>query len=124
MSEPVRTASLAFFVRLPQYSRPVSHDRTNRLYQWLSQRASFFRPDASGYGTSRTVRTEVTVQREGITLLVGDAAAASIPARFAETSWLRRRRNRHGFVFTKVRFRRDLFRLIGLRHEFRMRARP
>jgi hypothetical protein len=53
----------------------VSRDRTNRLYQWLSQRASFFRPDTSGRGTSRTVRTEVTVQRERITLLVGDAAA-------------------------------------------------
>jgi hypothetical protein len=43
------------------------------LYQWLSQRASFFRFDASGRGTSRTVRTEVTVQR-GMTLLVGGAA--------------------------------------------------
>ncbi len=49
---------------------------TNRLYQWLSRRASFFRSDMSGHGTSRTVRTEVTVQREGITLLMGDAAAA------------------------------------------------
>jgi hypothetical protein len=49
---------------------------TNRLYQWLRRRASFFRSDSSGRGTSRTVRTEVTVQREGITLLVGDAAAA------------------------------------------------
>jgi hypothetical protein len=46
-----------------------------RLYQWLSQRASFFRSDASGRGTTHTVRTEVTVQREGITLLVGGAAA-------------------------------------------------
>jgi hypothetical protein len=49
--------------------------RTKRLYQWLSQRASFFRSDASGRGTTRTVRTEVTVQREGMTLLVGDATA-------------------------------------------------
>jgi hypothetical protein len=49
--------------------------RTKRLYQWLSQRASFFRSHASGHGTTRTVRTEVTVQREGMTLLVGDAAA-------------------------------------------------
>jgi hypothetical protein len=45
------------------------------LYQWLSARASFFRSDTHGRGTSRTVRTEVTVQREGMTLLVGDAAA-------------------------------------------------
>jgi hypothetical protein len=50
-------------------------DRTHRLYQWLSRRASFFRSDAAGRGTSRTVRTEVTVERQGMTLLVGDAAA-------------------------------------------------
>jgi len=49
--------------------------RTKRLYQWLSQRASFFRFDTSGRGTTRTVRTEVTVQREGMTLLVDDATA-------------------------------------------------
>jgi hypothetical protein len=46
------------------------------LYQWLSARASFFRLDKSGRGTSRTVRTEVTVQREGMTVLIGDPAAA------------------------------------------------
>ena len=50
--------------------------RTKRLYQRLSQWASFFRSDTSGRGTTRTVRTEVTVQREGMTLLVSDAAAA------------------------------------------------
>jgi hypothetical protein len=42
------------------------------LYQWLSERASFFRFDGSGHSTSRTVRTEVTVQ-QGMTLLVGGA---------------------------------------------------
>jgi len=47
----------------------------NRLYQWLSGRTSFFRSDASDRGTSRTVRTEVTVERQGMTLLVGGAAA-------------------------------------------------
>ncbi len=47
----------------------------NRLYQWLSERASSFRSDSSGGGTSRTVRTEVTVERQGMTLLVGGAAA-------------------------------------------------
>jgi len=46
-----------------------------RIYQWLSERASFFRYDAVGPGTSSTVRTEVTVRREGLTLLVGGAAA-------------------------------------------------
>jgi hypothetical protein len=47
----------------------------NRLYQWLSGRASFFRSDTSGRGTSRTVRTEVTVERQGMTLVVAGAAA-------------------------------------------------
>jgi hypothetical protein len=48
----------------------------NRLYQWLSGRASFFRSDTSGRGASRTVRTEVTVERQGMTLLAGGMAAA------------------------------------------------
>jgi hypothetical protein len=47
----------------------------NRLYQWLSERASFFHSERSGGGASHTIRTEVTVQWEGITLLVGGAAA-------------------------------------------------
>ena len=47
-----------------------------RLYQWLSERASFFCYDAVGQGASSTVRTETTVRREGITLLVGSAAAS------------------------------------------------
>jgi hypothetical protein len=47
----------------------------NRLYQWLCERASFFRSETSDQGTSRTVRTEVTVEREAITLTVGGAAA-------------------------------------------------
>jgi hypothetical protein len=46
----------------------------NRLYQWLSARASFFRSNSPSRGSSRTVRTEVTVEREGLTLLVGNAA--------------------------------------------------
>jgi hypothetical protein len=52
-----------------------SEGRATRIYQWLSSRASFFRSEASGQGASRTVRTEVTVEREGIALLVGGAAA-------------------------------------------------
>jgi hypothetical protein len=53
----------------------------NRLYQWLSRRASSFRSDTSGRGASRivqtvrTVRTEVTVEQRGITLLVDGAVA-------------------------------------------------
>jgi hypothetical protein len=52
----------------------MEEDCTNRLYQWLTQWASFFRSDTGG--TTRTIRTEVTVQREGMTLLAGDAAAS------------------------------------------------
>jgi hypothetical protein len=52
-----------------------NEDRMKGLYQWLIERASFFRSDVSSRGTSRTVRTEVTVQREGMTLLVGGVAA-------------------------------------------------
>ena len=46
-----------------------------RLYQWFSGRASFFRSGTPSHGATRTVRTEVTVQREGMTLLVGGVAA-------------------------------------------------
>ena len=48
------------------------------LYQWISERASFFRSDISAQGTTttRTICTEVTVQREGMTLLVAGTAAA------------------------------------------------
>ena len=47
----------------------------NRFYQWLSGRASFFRTNTSGRGTGRTVRTEVTVERQSTTMLVGGATA-------------------------------------------------
>jgi hypothetical protein len=50
-------------------------NRTKRLYQWLSKRASFFRSDRSARGTRRTVRTEVTVERQGVTVLLGNPAA-------------------------------------------------
>jgi len=46
-----------------------------RLYQWFRERASFFGSGTSSQGTTCTVRTEVTVQREGMTLLVGGVAA-------------------------------------------------
>ena len=61
-------------------SRPVNREnRTKRLYQWLTQRTSFFRFAASGPGTSRTVRTEVTFERESITLLVNGPALNLCP---------------------------------------------
>ena len=49
-----------------------------RLYQWLSERASFFRYEGVGHGTSSTVRTETTVRREGVTLLAGSAATLGL----------------------------------------------
>jgi hypothetical protein len=49
-----------------------------RLYQWFNERASFFRSDMSSHSTSRTVCTEVTVRQEGITVLLGDVAAAGL----------------------------------------------
>ena len=56
-------------------SRPVNRENsTKRLYQWLTQRASFFHFAASGRGTSRTVRTEVTLERESVTLSVNGPA--------------------------------------------------
>ena len=48
-----------------------------RLYQSLSELASFFRTEASGGGISRTVCTEVTVRREGMTLQIDSAATAA-----------------------------------------------
>ncbi len=47
----------------------------HRLYQWLSERTSIFQSGASVHDTSRTVRTEVTVERQGVTLIVGGTAA-------------------------------------------------
>jgi hypothetical protein len=52
-----------------------SEGRVNRLYQWLSGRASFFRIGTSSRGTGRTIRTEVTVERQGMTLVLIGAAA-------------------------------------------------
>ena len=43
-----------------------------RLYQWFTERASFSASDAVANRMSRTVQTEVTVQREAMTLLVGE----------------------------------------------------
>jgi hypothetical protein len=45
-----------------------------RLYQWLSGRASFFHSGTLG-GFSRTIGTEVTVERQAMTLLVSRLAA-------------------------------------------------
>jgi hypothetical protein len=62
-------------VRLPQHSLAVQEAGTKRLYQWLSQRASSFRSDTTVNTVSRRVHTKVTVQREAVTLVVGDAGS-------------------------------------------------
>jgi hypothetical protein len=41
-----------------------------RLYQWFSERASLFLSDTGDRGQNRTLRTEVTTQREATTLMV------------------------------------------------------
>lgn len=41
----------------------------NRLYQWFSRRASLSHSEKSGGGARRTIRTEVTVERESTTFL-------------------------------------------------------
>ena len=52
-------------------------DRTKGLYQWLFGWASFFRSGTSHHSASRTVRTEVTVERrQGIAVLTSDAAGS------------------------------------------------
>jgi hypothetical protein len=53
----------------------VNSDRASRIYQWLYSRASFFRSEPSGHATSRTVRTEVTIEQKATTLLVGSTSA-------------------------------------------------
>jgi hypothetical protein len=47
-----------------------------RLYQWLSGRASILRSYTEHRGAGRVVRTETTLERQKTTLLVGTAAAA------------------------------------------------
>jgi len=58
-------------VRLRQHSQPEQRGRVERIYQWLSERARSFRSRTSDRGTSRTIRTEVTVEQKGMTLVVG-----------------------------------------------------
>jgi hypothetical protein len=77
-SEAVRScqkSSLAFLSDFGNIGGLEGRGGMKQLYQWLFGRASFFRSDASSRGTSRTVRTEVTVERQGVTVLVGGAAA-------------------------------------------------
>lgn len=88
------------------------------LYQWFSDRASFFRSDFVGRGTSRTVRTEVTVQREAMTLMVSEAPAASAAARSVDRRSLRHRFGQQDFVLRRLRLRGNRFRAMVFPHEF------
>jgi uncharacterized protein with PIN domain len=63
---------------MPQNPRPVRGPSTKALYQWLFRRASFFRSPTE-QGVSRTVRTEVIVERRGMTVLVGGADFEACP---------------------------------------------
>jgi len=60
----------------PNIRGQYRENRTKGLYQWLTHRASFFRSVSSESTASRTVRTEVTVERHGTTVVMGGAAAA------------------------------------------------
>jgi len=74
LSGPVRRRHWPFLCECRNI-RGVNSDRATRIYQWLASRASFFRSEPSGLGTSRTVRTQVTVEQQATTLLVGSASA-------------------------------------------------
>jgi hypothetical protein len=72
------------------------------MYQWLSERASFFRFGKSGRGASHNVCTGVTVERESITLLVSGPSAifdvcplcgTKLAPEQVEPSGLRRQKN-------------------------------
>ena len=47
-----------------------------KLYQWLSRRARYFREEGGKGAPNRTVRTEVVVERSRATLLLGDLTTA------------------------------------------------
>jgi hypothetical protein len=76
LSEAVRTRHWPFLDECRNIRGQHREKRTKGLYQWLARRSSFFRSDTSVNTAGRTVRTEVTVERQGTTVLVGNAAAA------------------------------------------------
>ncbi len=73
----MRTNDWPFFRGCRKIRGELRGDSTKRLYQWLSQRASSFRSERyTGNQASRTVRTEVTVERQGTTVILGDMGMA------------------------------------------------
>jgi len=75
LSKPVRSRHWSFLSDCHNIRSQYNRGRVHKLYQWLLKRASSFRSAPPVSGTSRTVRTEVTVERQAMTLLVGGAAA-------------------------------------------------
>jgi hypothetical protein len=71
LSKPVKSRHWPFSHDCRKIRRQYKVPNTKALYQWLSRRASLFRSERSDHGVNRTVRTEVTVERQGMTLLVG-----------------------------------------------------
>lgn len=67
--------SLDFLKEAVLRSRREDRGRVQRLYQWLSHRASFFRSDSSSGGRARSVRTDVMLERQETILVVSGAAA-------------------------------------------------
>jgi hypothetical protein len=51
-----------------------------KLYQWICEQASFFRKEDVRPGPSRTVRTEVTVERNRAMFVLGDLTTAGMQA--------------------------------------------
>jgi hypothetical protein len=74
LSKALRTIDWPFLGDCPNIRGQYRENRTKGLYQWLTQGASFFRSEVAGRGTSRTVRTEVTVEQQGLTLLMSGSA--------------------------------------------------
>jgi hypothetical protein len=77
LSKPVRNGHWPLFRDCGNMRGQYKRGRVNRLYQWLFRRASFFHSDPPSPGNGRTVHTEVTVERQGMTLLLGDAATTA-----------------------------------------------
>jgi len=73
-SELLRTDHWPFSCDCCNIRGQYHRGRMNRLYQWLTGRAGLFRSGTTGRGPSRTVRTEIMLERQTLTVLVNGAA--------------------------------------------------
>ena len=71
LSRPVKSCHWPFSRDCSKIRGQYRGPTTKTLYQWLYQRASFFHP---ARGSSRTIRTELMVKQQGMTLLLDGAA--------------------------------------------------